>query len=224
MPTPVDPEIIKKELFTAVVGDVMDAMGLTNQFLPPQIKALDPSTILLGRAMTVLTADCVGMQIASEQRSDPFGKMFEALDNLQPGEIYLCSGASSTYALWGELMSTRARHLGAAGAVVNGYSRDSRSVLAMQFPLFSFGAYAQDQGVRGRVIDFRCPLRFQNGTVVNSGDLIFGDIDGVVVIPRDQEREILEAALDKVHTENKVRTAIQAGMSATEAFLKYGVM
>ena len=86
-----------------------------------------------------------------------FGLMLEALDDLKRDEDYICSGASPTYALWGELMSTRATKLGATGAVVNGYSRDTRGILKMNFPSFSWGNYAQDQAPRGKVIDFRVP-------------------------------------------------------------------
>ena len=117
--------------------------------------------------------------------------MFEALDALQANEVYICTGSSPTYALWGELMSTRALKLGAAGAVLDGYRRDTRGILKLGFPTFSFGSYAQDQRVRGRVIDYRCPIQFANGVVVQPGDIVFGDIDGVVIIPRDQEERFL---------------------------------
>ena len=150
--------------------------------------------------------------------------MFEALDALQSNEVYICTGSSPTYALWGELMSTRALRLGAAGAVLDGYHRDTRGILRLAFPTFSFGSYAQDQRVRGRVIDYRCPIQFANGVVVQPGDIVFGDIDGVVILPRAQERAILEAALDKVRGENRVRTAIEAGISTVEAFRTFGIM
>ncbi len=217
-------QLMKTELFTAVVGDVLDAAGYTRQFLPPQIKALDPSKMLAGRAMPVLEADCYSDNVASKNERQPFGLMFEALDALQANEVYICTGSSPTYALWGELMSTRALKLGAAGAVLDGYHRDTRGILRLGFPTFSFGSYAQDQRVRGRVIDYRCPIQFANGVVVQPGDIVFGDIDGVVIIPRAQEAAILEAALDKVRGENRVRTAIEAGMSTVEAFRTFGIM
>jgi regulator of RNase E activity RraA len=216
--------LMKQELFTAVVGDVMDVVGLTRQFLPPQIKPLHEDMVVVGRAMPVIEADCSGSTIAHTGESQPFGLMFRALDDLKPGEVYLCTGASPTYALWGELMSTRAMHLGAAGAVVNGVSRDTRGILKLGFPTFSWGRYAQDQGVRGRVVDFRCPVDFPNGVTVRPGDIVFGDIDGVVVIPTEAENDVIHRALEKARTENKVRTAIQNGMAAQDAFDTYGVM
>ena len=215
---------LRGELFSAVLGDVMDGMGLYHQMLPPEIRPLDPSTVLAGFAMTVLEADCYGVEIASEEKQAPFGKMFAALDSLQPEEIYICTGGSGLYAQWGELMSTRARVLGAAGAVVNGYSRDTKGILKMGFPTFSRGCYALDQGVRGRVIDFRCAIEFPNGTVVEPGDLVFGDVDGVVVVPRGRIEEVIGAALEKVRGENKVREAIEKGMSTVEAFETFGIM
>jgi regulator of RNase E activity RraA len=143
---------------------------------------------------------------------------------LQPNDVYICTGSSPAYALWGELMSTRAIRLGAAGAVLDGYSRDTRGILRLGFPTFSHGTYAQDRRVRGRVIDFRCPIQFANGVVVEPGDVVFGDVDGVVIIPRRHERDIIQAALDKVRGENRVRAAIEAGMSTVEAFRSFGIM
>lgn len=217
-------ELMKAELFTAVVGDVLDAAGSTRQFLPPQIKPLDATMMVAGRAMPVLEADCHGETVAASGERQPFGLMFEALDALQPNDVYICTGSSPNYALWGELMSTRAIKLGAAGAVLDGFSRDTRGILRLGFPTFSHGTYAQDQRVRGRVIDFGCPIQFVNGVVVEPGDIVFGDVDGVVIIPRKDERDIIQAALDKARGENRVRSAIEAGMSTVEAFRSFGIM
>lgn len=134
--------MMKRELFTAVVGDTLDAMGLRHQFLPPEIKPLREDMLIAGRAMTVLEADCATTEYIYDEKDQPFGIMFEALDDLQPDEVYLCTGASPRYALWGELMSTRAMKLRAAGAVVDGYSRDTRGILRLHFPTFSRGTYA----------------------------------------------------------------------------------
>ena len=151
----------RSELFPAVVGDVMDKMGLLHQFLPPAIRPARDDMVVVGRAMPVLEAD-VFVEVGTGDRhgvmAQPFGLMFHALDDLQPNEVYICTGASPRYALWGELMSTRAQRLGAAGAVIDGYSRDTAGILRLGFPTFSHGGYAQDQGPRGKVIDFRVPL------------------------------------------------------------------
>jgi regulator of RNase E activity RraA len=217
---------IRRDLFTAVVGDVMDTMGLLRQFLPPQIKPLRNDMVVTGRAMTVLEADVFVESHDSsgtEFVSEPFGLMFRALDDLKAEEVYICTGASPQYALWGELMSTRAINLGATGAVVDGYHRDTSGILQVGFPTFSYGGYAQDQAPRGKVIDFRIPLEI-GGVKVMPGDIVFGDLDGVCVIPRAAEEEVLGRALEKVRKENLVGRAIEDGMSAQEAFKKFGVM
>jgi regulator of RNase E activity RraA len=217
---------VRRDLFTAVVGDVMDTMGLLRQFLPPHIKPLRDDIVVIGRAMTVLEADIFAEShgtSGTDFTSEPFGLMFRALDDLKAGEVYICTGASPRYALWGELMSTRAKKLGAAGAVVDGYHRDTRGILELGFPSFSYGGYAQDQAPRGKVIDFRVPLEI-GGVRVKPGDVVFGDLDGVCVIPRAAEEEVFRRALEKVQKENLVGRAIEDGMSAQQAFEKFGVM
>jgi regulator of RNase E activity RraA len=217
--------IIQQELFTAVIGDIMDKLGYIHQFLPPRIQPLKEDMFIVGRAMPVLEADCfeVLSQGANPYLSKPFGLMLEALDDLKKNEVYICTGSSPSYALWGELMSTRAMALGAAGAVVNGYSRDTKGILDLNFPTFSYGRYAQDQAPRGKVIDFRIPIEIE-GVRINPGDIIVGDWDGVCVVPREIETEVINGALEKARGEKRVQKAIQGGMSAVEAFSKFGIM
>jgi regulator of RNase E activity RraA len=219
--------IARRELFTAVVGDIMDQMGLQRQFLPPAIQPLRDDMVVIGRAMTVLVADVVGTPEyrgkAGGTMGRSFGLMLEALDDLKTNEVYVCTGASPTYALWGELMSTRARILGAAGAVVDGPSRDTDGILKMGFPTFSHGRYAQDQAPRGKVVDFRVPIEM-GGVLVQEGDIVFGDIDGVCIVPRAAEQDVMRGALEKARGEKLVRKAIEGGMSAREAFDTYGIM
>jgi regulator of RNase E activity RraA len=106
---------------------------------------------------------------------------------------------------------------------VNGYSRDTRGILEMNFPTFSWGRYAQDQAPRGKVIDFRVPLQIGQ-TLVQPGDIVFGDIDGVCVVPRAIEREVFSKALEKARGEKLVKKALERGMSARAAFQKYGIL
>ena len=216
---------IKKNLNTAVVGDIMDQLGYQNQFLNPKIKPLREDMILAGRAMPVLEADTLDniSSTSNVSLNKPFGLMLEALDQLKENEIYLCSGGTPTYALWGELMSTRALQCGATGAVLNGYSRYTRGILKLNFPTFSYGTYAQDQAPRGKVIDFRVPIKIDNVTI-HPGDLVFGDLDGVCIIPQKIEEKVIALADEKVNGENLVRKSIEAGMSTVEAFKKYGIM
>lgn len=217
--------LMKSELFTCVVGDVMDKMGLRRQYLPPEIRPLSPDMVLAGRALPVLEADYYSEYSDSQGplAKRGFGLMFEALDDLKEHEIYVASGTTGAYAMWGELMSTRARILGAAGAVLNGYSRDTRGVLAMGFPTFSRGPYGQDQGVRGKIVDFRLPIEV-GAARIEPGSILFGDIDGVLVIPKDVEDDVIAGAVEKVRGEKKVAEAIKAGMSTVEAYAKFGIM
>ncbi len=210
--------LARTELFTAVVGDVMDKLNLRRQFLPPEIQPLAPDMVTIGRAMTVLEADFF------EEGDKPFGVMLEALDDLKTNEVYVCTGGSLRYALWGELMSLRASKLGAAGAVLNGYSRDTNGIIEQKFPCFSRGRYAQDQGPRGKVVEFRVPIEMDGGVRIETGDIAFGDIDGVCVIPVKAEREVFMRAIEKARGEKTVRQAIEAGMSAQAAFKKFGIL
>ncbi len=218
--------IVQRELFTCVVGDVMDKMGLQHQFLPPQIQPLRQDMVVIGRAMPVLSVDVFTEKIAGSANKlmdKPFGLMLEALDNLHNNEVYVNTGSSPRNALWGELMSTRARKLGSRGAVLNGYVRDTKAILNMRFPTFGFGSYGQDSAPRYKVVDYRIPLEI--GAVrVRPGDIIFGDIDGVLLVPVEAESEVFTRALEKARGEKLVRKAIEAGSSAVEAFEKYGIM
>jgi regulator of RNase E activity RraA len=204
----------------------MDKMGLQNQFLPPYLAPLSDNMVVAGRAMTVLEADvfsAVDTGSANPISAKPFGLMLEALDSLKPGEVYICTGSSPSYALWGGLMSIRAMQLGAAGSVLDGYVRDTREILELGYPIMARGRYAQDQGPRGKVIDFQVPIRI-GGAHVNPGDIIFGDIDGVLVIPKAVESEVIRLSLEKVRGESAVRKALEKGMSTVDAFEKFGVM
>lgn len=217
-------QIVRERLFTAVIGDVMDAGGLIQQFLPPDIRALDPDMVVVGRAMPVLEADCSGEAVGHSGRAEPFGLMLRALDALKPGEVYVAAGGSPRYAFWGGLMSTRARSLGAAGAVLGGYHRDTREIRTLGLPVFSMGAYAQDQRLRGRVVDYRCQVAFGNAVTVAPGDLIVGDIDGVLVVPSAHVDDIIRGALAKVEGEDRVRAMIGHGMRTEEIFAQTGIM
>lgn len=208
--------LIRTELYTAVIGDILDEHGYNNQFVPPEIQALNSDMVLVGRAMPVLEADVF-------DNKDPYGLMFAALDDLKPGEIYVTTGGSPRYAMWGELMSTAARARGATGALLNGPVRDTRGILDMQFPVFCIGRYAQDQKGRGRVIDYRVEVEI--GRVwLQPGDMVIGDIDGAVVVPRAVEIEVFSAALEKARTEKVIKTELEQGMLATVAFKKYGIL
>ena len=210
-------KVICRELYTPVVGDILDDLGFTRQFLPQPVQSLREEMKLAGRAMPVVMIDVYGKQ------KKPFGLLTEALDQLQPGEIYLASGGDMRCAYWGEILTATAKTRGAAGAVINGFHRDTPKVLEQNWPVFSRGRFAQDSGVRTQVVDYRCPIEVGQVSV-QPGDLVFGDLDGVVIVPKKVEAEVIEKALAKARGEKLVRKEIEAGMSSTAAFKKYGIL
>ncbi len=206
-----------RELYTPVVGDILDDLGFTHQFLPQPIQPLREEMKLAGRAMPVVMIDVFGKQ------KRPFGLLTEALDQLQPGEIYLASGGDRRCAYWGEILTATAKKRGAVGAVIDGFHRDTPKVLEQNWPVFSRGRFAQDSAVRTQVVDFRCPVEVGQVSV-QPGDLVFGDLDGVIIVPQKVEADVIERALSKARGEKLVRKEIEAGMSSTEAFRKYGIL
>lgn len=208
--------LMKEKLYTPVVGDILDVMGFAHQFLPPYLHPLREDMKIAGRACTVLEQDVFGPQ------KKPFGLLTEALDQLQKNDVYLATGAHNS-ALWGELLTATAKTRGAVGAVVDGYTRDTPQVLSQNFPVFARDRWAQDSSIRTNVADFRCPIEIGQVSI-KDGDLVFADIDGVLIIPQQIAAECIERSLEKASGEKLVRQAIEGGMSATDAFAKFGIL
>jgi regulator of RNase E activity RraA len=209
--------LMRERLFTAIIGDVLDLNGYRAQFLPPECRPLRPDMVVCGRAMTVHEVD------VDEQTDPPFGLMLKALDSLQRNEVYVAAGGSPKYALWGELMTTAARARGATGAVMAGYTRDTHGILAMDFSVFCYGSYSQDQRGRGKVVDFRTALNIGDITI-RPGDIVFGDIDGVVVLPREIETDVVYRALEQVSKEKTAKQLLCEGAPAESVFSETGVL
>jgi len=210
-------EGIRQHLYTPVVGDILDALGYFHQFLPPEIRAITPGMRIVGRAMPVQLADVAGPQ------KQPFGRLTEALDQIEPGEVYLVTGGLRNCAAWGEILTATARTRGGVGAIIDGFHRDTSRVLEQAWPVFSKGSYGQDAGVRSSVVNFRCPIEIQ-GVMIQPGDLVFGDIDGVVIVPQAAEEQVISLAIEKATGEKRVRKEIEAGTSSSEVFRKYGIL
>ncbi|MGC9197387.1 MAG: RraA family protein [Acidobacteriaceae bacterium] len=208
---------MRAHLFTAIIGDVLDLHGYHHQFLMPECRPLHPGMVVCGRAMTVFEVDI------AEPVDPPFGLMLKALDSMKQDEVYVASGSSATYALWGELMSTSARVRGAAGAVLAGFTRDTHAILEMNFPVFCYGSYAKDQKGRGCVADFRIPLEI-HGVKVKPGDIVFGDIDGVVILPQEIESDVVAQAMEQVKKEKTAKRLLLSGASAEDVFGETGVL
>ena len=208
--------VVREKLYTAVLGDILDQLGFVTQFLPADVRALEPWMTLVGRAMPVALA------ASTKVRGQGFANLTAALDQLEPGEVYVASGGGLECAAWGELMTAAARRRGAAGAVVNAYHRDTDRILEQHWPVFSRGAYAQDAAVRSVVVGYRTAIDI-DGVDVSPGDLVVGDRDGVLIVPRSVEAEVVERAVEKARAEGQVRAAIDGGSSASEAFGMFGV-
>ena len=210
-------EVMKEKLYTPVVGDILVAKGYMHQFLPQNIRPLRDDMKIAGKAMTVLMIDVFGEQ------EKPFGRLCECLDQIQPNEIYIATGGTKRCAYWGELLTATAKTRGGNGAIVDGWHRDTPQVLEQNWPVFSTGCYAQDSSVRTQVVDFRCQIEIGQVTI-HDGDYIFGDVDGVIIIPKEIAQEVVEEALEKASKEKGLRKAVEGGMSVTEAFEKFGVL
>jgi 4-hydroxy-4-methyl-2-oxoglutarate aldolase len=209
-------DLVRSTLYTPVVGDVLDRLGFYHQFLPQAVQPMREDMVVVGRAMPVLLESVTGPQ------PDMFLQLTRSLDQMKAGEVYVTTEALDC-ASWGEIMTAAAKARGALGAVLNGFHRDTPQVLEQNWPVFSRGRYAQDAGVRSAVVDYRCPI-YIGEVRVDPGDLIFGDLDGVLVVPQSVEAEVIESALQKARSEKLVRAEIEGGATTAGVFEKYGIL
>lgn len=215
-----DLAIIREKLFCALLSDVLDALGVWNQALPPRIRPLDDTLVMVGRARTALFAD----QYHVAEGENPYELEIRLIDSLQPAEIPVFScGATGRIAPWGELLSTASKARGAAGALMDGLTRDIRAIRAMGFPVFAGGIGPLDSKGRGKIIALDVPVEVA-GVKVSPGDLVFGDADGVVVVPQSIEAAVIAAAFEKLKGEHSTLADLQAGMKLADVFAKYGVL
>lgn len=210
----------RERLFTAVLSDVLDAAGRRSQAMRPGVRPLDDSLVMVGRARTGLYADVYHV-VPGE---NPYELEIALVDDLAPDEIVvLAAGTSGRIAPWGELLSTACRARGGAGCVTDGLVRDVRAIRALRFPVFAGGIGPLDTKGRGKVVAIDVPIEC-GGVAVRSGDLVFGDADGVVVIPHEVEGEILRAAFEKVAGEDRTRSALERGEKLADVFARHGVL
>ena len=211
-------EEMKQKLFSAVIADALDGCGYRDQILRHDIRPLYPDAVAVGRALTVLSVDVY------EIPDEPYKLELEAVDALKPGDVMVAqTNGTKRSSLWGELLSTAAEVRGAQGAVIDGFTRDSQAIAAMEFPLFVRGIAPYDSKGRSDVIAYNTTIEC-GGVKVCPGDLVFGDFDGVVVVPQAVEDQVLKAAFEKAAEEKEVKEALKNGMSATAAFQKYGIL
>jgi 4-hydroxy-4-methyl-2-oxoglutarate aldolase len=211
---------MRKHLYVPAVCDVLDSLGSRDRAMQERLRPLDPShCVIVGRARTFRWMDTDYVV-----DTDPYGLEIAAMDSLGPGDVAVHStDAAGTNAPWGELMSTVAKRNGAVGCVCDSNIRDCQKIIAMEFPVFYAGIRPLDSLGRGRVMAYDVPVRC-GGVLVNPGELVFADFDGVVVLPRDMEDEVLARAFDKVTKENHSRRDLQNGDSLRTVFDRYGVL
>jgi regulator of RNase E activity RraA len=211
---------VREHLYVPAVCDVLDSLGCRDQAMHQRLRPLDPThCTIVGRARTFrwMDADYV-------DENDPYGLEIAAMDSLGPGDVAVHStDAAGTNAPWGELMSTIAKRNGAVGCICDSNIRDCRKIMAMEFPVFYAGIRPLDSLGRGRVMAYDVPVRC-GGVLVQPGELVFADFDGVVVVPRALEDEALARAYEKVTKENLSRHDLLNGDSLRIVFDRYGVL
>ena len=211
---------IRKRLYTAVLSDVLDELGYRQQAFPPSIRPLDDALVLAGFARTGVYRAVY--RVVPDQNS--YELEMALIDDLKPDQVAVFGcGGSTRIAPWGELLSTAARARGAAGCVTDGMVRDIRAIRTMKFPVFHGGIAPLDSKGRGMVAEIDVPIECA-GVSIEPGDLIVGDADGVVVVPRAVEDEALTHAFAKVTGEDHTRDELAAGASLKEVFAKYRVL
>jgi 4-hydroxy-4-methyl-2-oxoglutarate aldolase len=211
-------EMMRQELYSAVVADALDSMGFKNQSPRVQLAPLTGVEKIIGRAKTTLWADMAHVD------KNPYELELIAVDSAKPDDIMIAAAAGSMRSgIWGELLSTAAKNSGCIGTIVDGAVRDVNKMRAMGFACFARGTCVYDSQNRQRVIDIDVTVEI-DGVQFAPGDLVIADVDGVVVVPQRVEKEAIQRAWTKVFAENVTRDAIKAGMKATAAYKKYGVL
>jgi regulator of RNase E activity RraA len=211
-------ETIEEKLYSGVLSDILDEMGLRRQVMSGDIRPVYPEAVVAGRAATALSADVY------DPEEDTLDAEIEAVDALKKGEVLLATTNGSTRAaLWGELLSTASRAREARGAIIDGLTRDVRQIVEMRFPVFASGIRPISFKGRCRIIDHGCRIEC-GGVLVNPGDLVFGDVDGVVVIPSSVAEEAVSRALDVVEKENLTREELRRGAFLKDVYEKYGAL
>jgi regulator of RNase E activity RraA len=204
--------------YTAVSSDALDELGFRDQAMAEHLRPVGPITTFAGWARTI---SCVDTDHVDD---DPYGLEIEAVDSILPGEVVVVStGSSRRNAPWGELLSTAAVARGARGAVVDGLVRDVGRIQQMGFPLFAAGFKPVDSKGRGRVTAYRVPVEC-GGVLVQPGDLIFADLDGIVAIPADIVEDAIRLASDKARRETNTRDDLRNGAYLRTVYDKYGVL
>lgn len=210
--------LIYSKLYTAVVSDVLDDLGFINQAMRHDIRPLHPDFVIVGRARTAFWIN------EYKVRENPYEMEIQLIDSLQPGDVTVHStDLSNEIASWGELLSTASKMRNSNGAIMDSFTRDVKKIISMNFPVFAKGIKPVDSRGRGYLQAFDIAISCGDITV-RPKEIVFGDYDGVVVIPKEVEDEVITNALEKVSGEDKTRTELLKGMLLAEVYKKHGVL
>jgi 4-hydroxy-4-methyl-2-oxoglutarate aldolase len=213
-------ERVRETLFVALISDVLDSLNFRNQALPARIRPLDDETVLFGRARTGLYREVY--DVPTER--NPYALEIALVDDLKPGDVaVLACGTSGRIAPWGGLLTTAARARGAAGCLTDGCVRDIRAIRRAGFAVFHGGISPLDSKGRGEISEIDIVIEVA-GVRVAPGDLVFGDADGAVVIPRAIEREVFTRAVEKLAGEARTEEALARGERLADVFARYGIL
>ncbi len=211
-------DLIESRLSAALFCDILDSMGYRHQAISGNLVPLRDDQKLAGIARTILAYD------VSEVPDKPYEAEIEAVDSLRPGDIAVCSNPSSSSGFWGELLATAAIARGARGAIIDGAVRDICQLRRLEaFKVFAKGRNPLDSKGRCTVAAYDVPIRC-DGVIVRPGDLLFGDIDGIAVIPQEIAEEAVERAFGKAAAESLVRKELEEGRLLSEVFAKYNIL
>lgn len=203
-----------KKLYVAAVSDALDQLGLWNQIVDNEIKPLTYDMVVAGPAFTVF-----GRAERSTDKSIRLGA--RVIDEPSPLEVVAMQTSGDTRTgHWGELLTNGCLARGASGVVVDGGLRDTRFVLELGFPVFCKFRCPGDARGRWNVTEMQTAITL-GGVPVRPGDFVFGDADGVVVIPKGVIEEVLVAAEKSVVEEQEIREQIRAGARLSELYMAY---
>ena len=210
---------IKQNLYVAAVCDILDELGFRNQAMHQRLRPLlpDPANCgFIGRARTFRW-----METDYIIEENPYGLEIDAMDSLRTSDVAVHStDYGGTNAPWGELMSTIAKRNGAAGCVCDSQIRDCVKIIKMGFPVYYTGIRPLDSKGRAIVNAYDVPVRCGE-VLVNPGDIIYADFDGIAVVPKSVENDVFRKAHEKVNKENLSRKELLAGKSLREVYNKY---
>ena len=211
-------DFLREHLYSGLLCDVLDSMGYRNQFLSGDMDPILPDTVVVGRAFT-----CVATQVYS-MPENPLTAQCRVIDQIQEGDVLvLTMRGEYNCAILGELMSLAILQKGGTGAILDGMARDLRVVREMKFPLIYRGHLPSTSKGRAEVNECLIPIQI-DGVTINPGDIVFGDIDGTVVIPQDIFDAVVERAFEIEERENNTRDSIKAGASLESTYMKIGAI